>query len=114
MSKKDTSDSINYATDKNNWEKGIAALKEDGYYQIQRPHRRLPVIMAIWENVLKKSDCLILWFSKRIKGRRTVVRAVAGAHFVTQRIGDEKRYQTLNYVIKKFSDYEIEEYEKDY
>ena len=61
---------------------GIALLEKDGYHQIQRPHRKLPALMDYWEKTLKETGYPVTWYSKRIKGRRTVVHAVAGAHFI--------------------------------
>ncbi len=86
---------------------GITLLEKDGYHQIQRPHRKLPALMDYWEKTLKETGYPVTWYSKRIKGRRTVVHAVAGAHFI-----NDGKFMT--YCIRVFGDFETEEYEKNH
>ena len=82
----------------------VAELKEKGFRLTQRPHHRLPALMTYWDSLLK-SGYPVVWLSKRVKGRRTVVRAVAGAHFTEN--GNE-----LMHCIRLFGDADIEHYGK--
>ncbi len=83
----------------------VTKLKEKGFRPTQRPHHRLPALMTHWDSLLKKSGYPVVWLSKRVKGRRTVVRAVVGAYFTEN--GNE-----LEYCIKLFGDFETKEYER--
>lgn len=85
----------------------VEKLKEKGFRPTQRPHCKLPALMVHWDNLLKESGYPVVWFSKRVKGRRTVVRAVAGAVFTN----DGK---ILEHRIRLFSDFETENYEKNH
>jgi hypothetical protein len=82
----------------------IEKLEEKGFRPTQRP-RKLPALMIYWDNLLKESGHPVTWFSKRVKGRRTVVRAVAGSYFVD----DE-----LEHWIILFGDIMTAEYEKNH
>ena len=83
----------------------VAKLKEKGFRLTQRPHHRLPALMTYWDSLLKESGYPVVWLSKRVKGRRTVIRAVAGAHFTEN--GNE-----LMHCIRLFGDFDTEHYEK--
>ena len=85
----------------------VEKLKENGFRPTQRPHCKLPALMVHWDNLLKESGYPVMWFSKRIKGRRTVVRAVAGALFTNNG-------KILEHYIRLFSDSETEDYERDH
>ena len=89
-------------------DKGIISLQYVNHYrQIQRPHRKLPALMEYWDKLLKESGHSIKWFSKRIKGRKTAVYAVAGAHYINNG-------EILAYCIKVFGDYEIKKFQENY
>ena len=81
----------------------VAKLEEKGFRLTQRPHHRLPALMVYWDSLLKKSGPVV-WLSKRVKGRRTVIRAVVGAHFTED--GNE-----LMHCIRLFGDFETKYYE---
>ena len=87
----------------------VEKLKENGFRPTQRPHCKLPSLMVHWDNLLKESGYPVMWFSKRIKGRRTVVRAVAGALFTFTNNG-----KILKHYIRLFSDSETEDYERNH
>ena len=84
----------------------IEKLIEQGFRPTQRPHCKLPALMVYWDNLLKGSGYPAIWLSKRVKGRRTVVRAVAGAHFINN--------EQLALCIRLFGDIETREYEENH
>ena len=89
------------------FKKGTASLVENGYRPIQRPHRKLPALLTYWDKLLKESDCPVTWYSKKIKGRRTAVYAVSGAHYINNGT-------LLAYCTRIFGDIETAEYEENH
>ena len=91
------------------WRNGIKELEDAGFRRTQRPHCKLPDIMTYWGELLKKSGGEIVWLSLRVKGRKTVIRAVAGSHPVG--VGG-RGYENF-FVIRIFGDWEIKHYVAD-
>lgn len=97
------------------FENCIKQLESEGFHQTQRPHRKLPALMGYWEKRMKGSGYPVKWYSKKIKGRRTVVRAVVGGYVSSYVDGTTNaNHPIMIYCVNIFGDREIEEYEKNH